>query len=77
MGNTLTQAFGAFFLSKEAFQIIVIRQKLPEQEPILITYFDSDDHRAALVGFRIWIEDQNGETILVKMVFDLGESVKK
>ncbi len=53
-----------------------IARKLPEQEPILFTYFENDANRAA-VGFRFWRENRNRETILFKMMCELLKSTLK
>ncbi len=40
-------------------------------------YFDNDAFRATLVRFKLWIKNPNCETIIIKMVCELFEFVKK
>ncbi len=63
-------------LSQNDVRIIEILQKMPEQEPILFTYFENNANRAA-VGFPFWTEKRNRETVLVKMGCKLLKSAKK
>jgi hypothetical protein len=53
-------------MSQNGAQIIEIRQKLTEHEQILVSYFENDADRAALVRFQFWIENKNRETVLFK-----------
>ena len=57
-------------------RIFKIRQKLSEQDPTLIPYFENDAYPAAVVGFKFWIEFWYCETILVKMLCELLKSVQ-
>ncbi len=60
---------------KKGVRIIEIRQKLTDQGPILISYFDNDANCAAVVKFLFWIKIRNPEANLVKMVCKLLKSV--
>ncbi len=56
---------------------VEIQQKVTEQELKFDNYLENVANQSALIRFRFWIENQNFENILVKMLCELLKSAKK